>query len=223
MGTRRLLAVAILILVVAAGAVAQQTAVFEDIRGKVEVKEPGASWQAASEGQEIPLNATLSTGFNSEATLALGRSTVVMKALSRMSVEELVEQEGTVETGVRLDVGRVSAEVRSAEGVQTDFRVRGPISTASVRGTAFDFDTVTLFVVENRVQIQNLVNQSRTVLQEQVSKTGGYDFPENPEREFVRQTITDTTPAAVASGLPQGTRGGAGGRGLGNIIVTVKQ
>jgi hypothetical protein len=113
--------------------------------------------------------------------------------------------------------------VRSAEGVQTDFRVRGPISTASVRGTAFDFDTVTLFVVENQVELQNLVNQSRTVLEEQVSKTGGYDFPENPERAFVRETITDTTPAAVSSGLAQGTRGGAGGRGLGSIVVTVEE
>jgi hypothetical protein len=222
MNTRRLLVLAILVLV-AAGAVAQQTAVFEDVSGKVEVRAPGASWQAAQEGQEIPINATVSTGFNSEATLALGRSTVVMKALSRMTVEDLVEREGTVQTGVRLDVGRVSAEVRSAEGVQTDFRVRGPISTASVRGTAFDFDTFVLFVIENKVELRNLLDQARTVMEEQGSSTRGFDYPENPERSLIAQTGTDPQPAAVSTGLPQGSRGGDGGRGLGNIVVTVEQ
>ena len=219
---RRLFVIAFALLV-ATGAVAQQTAVFEDVSGKVEVRPPGGAWRAAQEGQQIPMNATVSTGFGSEATLALGRSTVIMKALSRMTVEELVEREGTVSTSARLGVGRVSARVRSAEGVRTNFQIRGPIATASVRGTGFDFDTFMLFVTENEVELMNLLEQWRTVLEGQSASTDGFGYPEDPERGFISRTTTDTTPAAVSTGLPQGRRGGSGGRGFGSIVVTVKE
>ncbi len=222
MKRRRLLVIAFA-LVVATGAVAQQTAVFEDVSGKVEVRPPGGAWQTAQEGEQIALDATVSTGFGSEATLALGRSTVVMKALSRMSVEELAEREGVSQTSTRVNVGRVSARVRSAEGVRTNFRIRGPISTASVRGTGFDFDTFMLLVTENEVELTNLLEQRRTVLEGQSASTGGYDYPENPERGLISRTTTDTTPGAVSTGLPQGRRGGSGGRGFGSIVVTVNE
>ncbi|MFP4375073.1 MAG: FecR domain-containing protein, partial [Spirochaetaceae bacterium] len=158
---RRRLFLTALVLLVATGAVAQQAAVFENVSGKVEIRPPGGAWRTAEEGEQIPLNATVSTGFGSEATLALGRSTVTMKALSRMTVEELVEREGVSQSSTRVNVGRVSARVRSAEGVRTDFQIRGPISTASVRGTGFDFDTVRLFVTENEVELTNLLGQRR--------------------------------------------------------------
>lgn len=222
MNRRRLLVIA-LALLVATGAVAQQTAVFEDVSGKVEVRPPGGAWRTAQEGQQIPLNATVSTGFGSEATLALGRSTVVMRALSRMTVEELVEREGTVSTSARVGVGRVRAQVRSAEGVQTDFRIRGPISTASVRGTGFDFDTFMLFVTENEVELLNLLEQRRTVFEGQSASTGGYDYPEHPERGLISRTTTDTTPGAVSTGGSQGRRGGSGGRGFASILVNVNE
>ena len=219
----RRLFVIVFALLVASGAVAQQTAVFEDVSGKVEVRPAGGAWQTAQEGEQIPLDATVSTGFGSEATLALGRSTVVMKALSRMTVEELVEREGVSQTSTRVDVGRVSARVRSAEGVRTNFQIRGPIATASVRGTGFDFDTVRLLVTENEVELMNRLEQRRTVFEKQSASTGGYDYPTNPERGLISQTTSDTTPAAVSTGLPQGRRGGSGGRGLGSIVVTVNE
>jgi hypothetical protein len=210
-------------LFVAAGATAQQTALFEDVSGKVEVRPLGGAWQTAQAGQQIPLSATVSTGFGSEATLALGRATVVMKALSRMTVEELVEREGVSQTSTRVNVGRVSARVRSAEGVRTNFQVRGPIATASVRGTDFDFDTFMLFVTENEVELTNLLEQRRTVLEGQSASSSGYEYPQNPERGLISQTTTDTTPGAVSTGLPQGSRGGSGGRGFGSILVTVNE
>ena len=219
---RRLFVIAFALLG-AGGAVAQQTAVFDDVSGKVEVRPAGGAWRAAQEGEQIPLDATISTGFGSQATLALGRSTVVMKALSRMTVEELVEREGVSQTSSRVNVGRVSARVRSAEGVRTNFQIRGPIATASVRGTGFDFDTVRLIVTENEVELMNLLEQRRTVLKGQSTTTGGYDYPANPERGLISQTTTDTTPGAVSTGLPQGRRGGSGGRGLGSIVVTVNE
>ncbi|MFP4566940.1 MAG: hypothetical protein ACLFNX_10605 [Spirochaetaceae bacterium] len=220
---RRRLLVTALVFLVATGAVAQQAAVFENVSGKVEIRPPGGAWRTAEEGEQIPLNATVSTGFGSEATLALGRSTVTMKALSRMTVEELVEREGVSQSSTRVNVGRVSARVRSAEGVRTDFQIRGPISTASVRGTGFDFDTVRLFVTENEVELTNLLEQRRTVYEGQSAGTGGYDYPANPERGLISRTGTDTTTGAVSTGGSQARRGGAGGRGLASILVKVEE
>jgi len=88
----------------------------------------------------------ISTGFKAEATLSLGDSLVVVSQLTRMRLDELIEKEGTVNTELYLDVGKVTAEVKTTAGKKNDFRLRSPVSTAAVRGTVIEFspDTVTL-------------------------------------------------------------------------------
>lgn len=219
----RRIAISLMLLVLVAGFAVAQQATFESVRGKVEVRVPGGTWQAAQSGQTVPVNSTVSTGFNSRAELSLGRSSLVVEPLSRMTLAELAEREGTVSTDVRLQVGRARAEVRSAQGVRTNFRMRGPISTASVRGTQFDFDGFLLFVGENEVELQNLLEQYRTVLEGQSASTDGYSYPENPERRFIANSTTDTQPRVLVGNLPQGRRGSGGGDGFGRIIVTIEE
>ncbi|MCK5198113.1 MAG: hypothetical protein KAR21_07170, partial [Spirochaetales bacterium] len=100
----------ILLVLAASLFAANITAVVKDISGKVEIMVPGGSWQKAAAGMEIEEGCSISTGFKSEAVLELGPSQLVVKQLTRMKLEELVEKEGTISTGLNLRVGKIKAE-----------------------------------------------------------------------------------------------------------------
>jgi hypothetical protein len=93
----------------------------------------------------------VSTGFDSTALLAFGNSTVMIRSLTCLSLEELFTQEGNERIDLHLRAGRLRAEVAPPRGGTIDFTVRDPITTASVRGTRFDFDAINLTVHEGRV------------------------------------------------------------------------
>ena len=146
---------ALLILILAPGLwAAVPQAVLQSLKGKVEVKMPGTSeWTTASEGQALSVAATLSTGFDSSVVVVMGKTTLQVKPLTRMSIDKLVEEGGTLKTTTFLRVGSVSAAVKSADGVKQDFKVQSPYSTASVRGTEFTFDGLRLKVTEGVVAL----------------------------------------------------------------------
>jgi len=135
---------------VTAGA-AELTATVATITGKVQVQK-GTDWVALKVGQTVPLGATVSTGFRSELQLKIGPSTITVKALSRLTVQSLVQNGTTASTDLYLKVGKVSAEVNKSDTVQTQkFTVKSPVATASVRGTEFNFDGVNLQVTRGIV------------------------------------------------------------------------
>jgi antitoxin (DNA-binding transcriptional repressor) of toxin-antitoxin stability system len=74
-----------------------------------------------------------------------------------------MEKEGVVTTDLFLQVGKVSAKVQSETGLQQEFRLTSPVSTAAVRGTEFDFDGVNLEVTSGTVVTSNQYNQSAPV------------------------------------------------------------
>jgi len=141
---------------------ASQTATVRTVSGKVEYRTSGAAWSAASQGMEIPLGAVISTGFNSSAVLEIGTAVLEVKALTRMRLDQLAEQDGVVSTDLFLQVGRVKAEVRAVEGIQNNFTLKSPVTTASVRGTGFSFDGVNINVDNGRVVMTNRFNQTQT-------------------------------------------------------------
>jgi hypothetical protein len=145
-----------LILAVWAGSSSLEAAVpsvvLQSLKGKVEVKLPGTTeWVAATEGQILGLSATLSTGFDSSVVVVLGKTTLQVKPLTRMSIDKLAEEGGTLKTTTFLRVGSVAASVKSAEGIKQEFKVQSPYSTASVRGTEFTYDGLHLAVKEGVV------------------------------------------------------------------------
>ena len=145
--TRRTLIVlfaAAAILVPAVLASAQITAVVSEVRGRVELLHVGGGWQPATPGAVVRDGTTISTGFNSTAVLKMGLSTITVQQLTRMRLNQLVEQQGKVTTSFTLPIGRVQASVKSASGAPQDFQIRSPISTAAVRGTRFGFDGYTV-------------------------------------------------------------------------------
>jgi ferric-dicitrate binding protein FerR (iron transport regulator) len=127
-------------------------AVVREVRGTVEIKAPGAAaWVKAAVGDRIGKNALVSTGFQSGAILAVGGSLIALRPLTRLSLEEIVRNRGGERVELRLQAGRMRAEVRPPAGGKTDFTVRSPMATASVRGTAFEMDTQRVRVEEGRV------------------------------------------------------------------------
>ena len=76
--------------------------------------------------------------------LRVGPSEVQVRQLTRMELSQLVAEAGTLTTTINLRVGRLRANVNTAEGLRNDFRVRSPVSTAAVRGTRFDAEVIGL-------------------------------------------------------------------------------
>jgi hypothetical protein len=131
-----------------------QTAVLQNMSGAVEIKAPGSSeWKPAVQGQRLEKTAVISTGFRSTALIALGNSTITVRALTRLSLEEIIESQGAEEVRLYLQAGRVRADVRPPAAGRTNFQIRTPSVTASVRGTSFEFDGTTLTVDEGRVHV----------------------------------------------------------------------
>lgn len=139
----------------AASAFAGPVATLGDIKGKVEVKLAKGDWTTATEGMKIDLNTTISTGFDSTATLAIEKTTVVVRPLTRLTLDKLLEQSpGSTSTSLFLRVGSVQAKVKATvPGTPQDFKVQSPYSTASVRGTEFEYDGLTLSVTEGTVSL----------------------------------------------------------------------
>jgi hypothetical protein len=174
---------------------------FSEVNGKVEVRPAGGGeWLAAEVGMDIDNDTMISTGFNASAKVAVGASSVEIEQLTRMVFEAIVEQSDSVETRLNLNVGRVSAQVRSSDGRRQDFQVRSPISTAAVRGTDFSFDGEQLDVSEGQVAFVNNYGQQRSVTGGQKSTTddkpGG---PSNPSSEARQDNSTSTAPIGAGS------------------------
>ena len=106
-----------------------------DVLGKVE-KQDGDSWIPIKQGDILVPGDIVSTGFKSEAVITIGESTVTVKALTRMTIEQLYEKNKNHVSSIYLDVGSVSADVKPVENKRVGFTVKTPAVTASVRGTA---------------------------------------------------------------------------------------
>jgi len=152
MKNNRIFALSFALLLAGSGLWAAPQAVLQSLKGKVEVRVPGtAAWVAASEGEALDPATVLSTGFDSSVVVVIGKTTIQVKPLTRLTIDKLVEEGATVKTSTFLRVGNISASVKSAEGVKQDFKVQSPFSTASVRGTEFEFDGIKLSVREGLV------------------------------------------------------------------------
>ncbi|MDR0451221.1 MAG: FecR family protein [Treponema sp.] len=140
-----LMILAVLLLAPASRAAAQ--AVFTEVQGKVEVLPSGASgWTSAVAGMAIEKDTVISVSFKSSALIQTLSSRILLRPLTRLSLEEIIVLEGSERIGLSLRAGRIRAEVSPPAGAKTEFTVSSPMTVASVRGTSFEFDTVNLLV-----------------------------------------------------------------------------
>jgi hypothetical protein len=181
----RVIVLAMLLTVLVFPLFAQQ-AIVESASGKVEYRLGSGAWQTVSPGQQLALNGTISTGFGASAVVRVGTagngSVLEISQLTRLTLEELVEREGTQSTSLFVPVGRVRATVSTTEGRSADFKVRGPLSTAAVRGTGFETNGWQISVTEGVVAFANALGEGRNINPGQISVTTG-GAPTDPADE----------------------------------------
>jgi len=175
--------IVLITLVLVFQAFAEVTATLTDIKGKVEVKPNGGDWVTAKDGMKINILATISTGFDSTAVVKIDKTSIFVNSLTRMTLDKLMESSGKVNTSVFLRLGSVKASVKSAEGVKQDFKVQSPYSTASVRGTEFEFDGLIVSVTEGIVAV----------------------IPGRPTRDIQVETVKPAAPADETTPPADGT------------------
>jgi hypothetical protein len=141
-----------------------------EIAGKVEVKAPNAGWGPAWVGMTIAQGSMIGTGFNSKAVIQLDASTLYVKQLTRLTLEEIARQQGVVKTNVFIRAGSLEADVKTGEGYTHDFKVRSPVATAAVRGTKIKYHGSKLFVRDGKAMLFNLLGQPTMVFN---GNTGG--------------------------------------------------
>jgi len=149
------LIIAIVIFFIASAAIFAQSvpqAMIREMTGIVELKTSNASnWVVAKVGDRIEKSTIVSTGFKSTAILAVGSSTILVRPLTRLSLQELMTQGQTETINVNLNTGKVRVEIKAPAGGRANATFQSPTATASVRGTIFEFDTLNLVVKEGTV------------------------------------------------------------------------
>jgi hypothetical protein len=200
---KRYLIAAAMLLALTGAAFTQIKATVKSITGKVEIMPSGGAWQTARVGMKMDKGAFISTGFSSTAVLDIGSSVLTVSALTRMQLAELVARQDSVSTELYLRVGKVRAEVKAVEGVRQDFVLRSPQSTAAVRGTEFEFDGVTVTVVNGVVTFSNTIGQSRGVSAGEESFVSGDDVPTAGDAQRDVQTSVDPYTAPPDVDIPQ--------------------
>jgi len=129
-----------------------QDAFIDQLTGTVEVKQPkDAAFRTASKGDKVFKDTIISTGFKSYAIVKIGGTTITVRPLTALSLAEIQKIEDTETLDVALQSGRVRVDVKPAAGTKALTTVSSPSSTASVRGTSFEFDTKSLYVNEGTV------------------------------------------------------------------------
>lgn len=163
---------------------AQQSGVVKEVKGKVELRSGGGGWTAAAPGSPVAQGTTVSTGFNSQTLIDFGASEILVRPLTRMTLRELVQQGGTVKTGLSLEVGKVRAEVKTASGVEHDFKVLSTVSTAAVRGTIIEGDPEVWGSTTGTFLVSNRAGRTVTVRTGQKAVVTGDDPPSGPRDQL---------------------------------------
>lgn len=213
----------VLLIFLAAGTslFAQSQAVLKETAGKVELQEPQGPWRPAQVGMHISLGTTISTGFNSAAVLELGNSVLRVKPLTRMRLDQLLEQGGSVQTDLFLRVGKVNAEVKSVAGLKQDFKLRSPVSTAAVRGTGFDYDAYEVTVTDGTVYYFNLLNQGRSYGTGEGGGSDGYDPPQTGDQSKDENSSVDPYAPGAGGGKQTGLGGATDSYLTGGISIII--
>lgn len=136
---------------------------FSVVNGKVEYQLASGEWRPARVGDKIDTNVLVSTGFKSNAVLKLNATSISMRPLTRLTLEQMQETSEGSQTQLLLLAGRVRADVPPQEGKTTEFTVKSTTATASVRGTSFEFDGRNLIVDRGAVQLGTRRGRHRRV------------------------------------------------------------
>jgi hypothetical protein len=184
------------LLLMSAALLGAQTAQIRSITGTVEVKKPGApAWEAAKAGQVLDRASLISTGFKSTALVSIGNTDITVRALTRLSLEEILAAQNDEQVTLDLRAGRIRVNVKPPVGGKISFTVRSPVATASVRGTVFEFDGVLLRVEEGRVYLTG--DNAPGVYISTGHAADGDAETAAPAIDSIKETLSPALPAGV--------------------------
>jgi len=194
--------ISLLLLILACGipVFAAENAVIKEVIGKVEIKLPPGGWTLAQVGAVISPGTTISVGFNSKAVLELPSSIIYVKQLTRLTLSELVKEQGQIKTGLYLRTGSLQAEVKTGVDYTNDFKVKSPVATAAVRGTVIQFDGGELRVEDGVAILYNSLGQPLSVLVGGIGSSTGLDL--NTVKDIL-DLLTDVQTQLSKEGLIQ--------------------
>jgi hypothetical protein len=122
----------------------EQEAEIVAVIGTVEIRRAGAETMlTATAGMKVRNGDLVATGFRSAAQLKIGDTILIVQALTRLTLDEIISRGGGNAAGITLRSGRIRAEV-TPPSERTDFTIRTPSATASVRGDIYEEDGVYL-------------------------------------------------------------------------------
>lgn len=207
-------------MIFAAGSIFGAEAYLKSFNGKVEIKK-GTSWTVVKEGDKIEPGTIISTGFNSNAVIMLGKSEIFIKPLTRISLDEISTSSNIIKTKLNLSLGKIKAEINTTEGLKNDFMVRTPVSTASVKGTVFEVGLREISVESGRIAYSNNIGQTVSVASGTSSSApeGGFAPCESP-MDNINAAFTIETSTQSESGSSVGDIApGRGENGAGMTVI----
>lgn|GEM_PF-6437563 len=138
------------------------------IARRVDVQLGGGAWFRATAGLQLHEGDKINTGWKASVTLTLpDGSTLVLAPMSLLIIEKLdLGADGSLKAHVFLRLGDVRAQVQKLIGSASDFIVRTPTTTASVRGTVFSvyYDGTTTIVSVTVHAVAVTPNSGKTVV-----------------------------------------------------------
>lgn len=151
------------------------------LTGFVQVKQPGgAAWTKAVINQKIDSGYTIYTALNSSAIIQTSNATIEIKQLTQAELSSLITEGSRNVSDIYLKYGRIKADVQKNPQTTTIFKVRSANSTASVRGTSFEFGDDTLFVERGTVILQGINNSFVLVENGEQAHSSKFSLTETP-------------------------------------------
>ena len=99
---------------------------------------PADAWLPAEKDTILKVGDEVSCDPDGALTLAFAdNSTVVVRNTTQLSIGSFFTAGGVVKTEILLKMGEVAAQVNKSEATKSDFRIKSPTGTISVRGTIF--------------------------------------------------------------------------------------
>ena len=203
----------VLVLMLLAGFVFAQNAVIRELTGTVEVGS-GGSFAPARVGEQLREDTVISTGFRSSAIVEVGSALLAVRPLTRLTLTEIRASAGNETVNVNLQAGRVRVDLNPPPGVRSSMSVTGPSTTASVRGTSFEFDTRSINVEYGAVNFRGNRRQEYVVHGGAVSSVGNNGMALDPVI-LGRSALSPLRPAGTSPGSIGGGVGIGSGPGPG--------
>ena len=171
------------------------------IEGDVTVKtDDSAEWKPAVINQQLRQGAYIMTAFESNCEIEfMDKSKMKIRELSKIQVNKFTSELKKVDTEVTLYNGKVRATVHKDVDKNTNFQVKTPVSTISVRGTEKEITvhpgfgtqvhTITgvVEVSNNLGQKVNVAKNETTTVQTETS------IPDNTSRVITEDSKVNVT------------------------------